>query len=78
MKSFVTYAIQLPDNSEAKTKILDGIGDLIKKHGGKITGSSVEDELTVLDMIEQHEDFQSHIADDARKQASALLSQIYG
>lgn len=75
MKSFVTYAIQLPDNAEAKKQILNGIRDLVEKHGGEITGLSNEDEMSVLDMIEQHENFQSYIADEARKQASELLSQ---
>ena len=36
------------------------------------TGMSLEDEMTVLEMIEQHPDFSEHIADEARTQTKEL------
>ncbi|WP_166800967.1 hypothetical protein [Pseudomonas aeruginosa] len=45
---------------------------MVEKHGGEISGASNEDEMTVLDMIEQHEDFADYIADDARAKAKEV------
>ena len=33
---------------------------------------SIEDEMTVLEMIEQHEDFPEYIADEAREKTKEL------
>ncbi|GGM25360.1 hypothetical protein ACFQDN_21860 [Pseudomonas asuensis] len=75
MSKFVTYVIRLPKGQDAKTKITTGVRTLVKKHGGEITAASNEDEMTILDMIEQHEDFPKHIAEDARTQAKELCAK---
>lgn len=72
MSKFVTYVIRLPEAQEAKSKIVDGVRELVEEHGGEITGASNEDEMTVLDMIEQHDDFADYIADEARAKAKEL------
>lgn len=76
MKDCLTYVIELPSNQESRRALVDGLRDLVERHGGEITASGQGDEMTVLDMIEQHEDFKTYIADDARRRASKLLSQI--
>ena len=43
-------------------KVQDGL-KLIKPFQ---TAISLEDEMTVLELIEQHDDFEPHIAEDAR------------
>lgn len=75
MTKFVTYVIRLPETQEAKSEIVSGVRALVEKHGGEITAASNEDEMTVLDMIEQHEDFPIHIADEARAQAKELCAK---
>ena len=74
MSSYVTYVIRLPDSQEAKSAIVNGVRELVEKQGGRITGVSAEDELTVLDIIEQHEDFDERIADEARAKAKELCA----
>lgn len=41
-------------------------------HGARITAMSLEDESTVLELIEQHEDFDEFIATEARSKAREL------
>ncbi|HFD3781052.1 TPA: hypothetical protein ACF4EW_002568 [Pseudomonas aeruginosa] len=72
MSNFVTYVIRLPETQEVRSAIVSGVRELVEKHGGEISGASNEDEMTVLDMIEQHEDFADYIADDARAKAKEL------
>ncbi|WP_434676675.1 hypothetical protein [Pseudomonas sp. D3-10] len=75
MSKFVTYVIRLPEDQEAKSKIVNGVRALVESHGGEITAASTEDEMTVLDMIEQHEDFPEYIANEARAQAKELCTK---
>ena len=76
MSKFVTYVIRLPDDQESKTAINTGLRALIEKHGGEITAASNEDEMTILDMIENHDDFPTHIADEARTEAKKLVEEV--
>ena len=66
MSKFVTYVIRLPEDQEATREIVNGVRALVEKNGGEITGTSNEDEMTILEMIDQHEDFREYIADEAR------------
>lgn len=75
MSKFLTYVIRLPEDQEAKTAINTGLRALVEKHGGEITAASNEDEMTILDMIENHDDFPAYIADEARAQAKELGSK---
>lgn len=63
----LTYVIRFPDDMKHRRAIVEGIRELVEKHGGEVCGMSVEDEMTILDKIEQHEDFPDYIAEDARK-----------
>lgn len=76
MSAFVTYVIRLPEAQDAKRAVTTGVRELVESHGGEITGMSNEDEMTVLDLIERHEDIQGHIVDEARVQAKSLCSEI--
>lgn len=77
MSKFLTYVIRLPEDQEAKTAISTGVRALVEKHGGEITAASNEDEMTILDMIENHEDFPEYIADEARAQAKELCAKAF-
>lgn len=72
MSKFVTYVIRLPEDQEATREIVNGVRALVEKNGGEVTAASNEDEMTILEMIEQHEDFREYIADEARAQAKEL------
>ena len=76
MSAFVTYVIRLPEAQDAKRAVTAGVRELVESHGGEITRMSNEDEMTVLDLIERHEDIQGHIVDEARVQAKSLCSEI--
>ena len=65
------YVIRLPDDPEARTLVQQAL-DTLKPYA---TGMSLEDEMTVLDLIEQHPDFDTSIADEARKQAKAMTQE---
>lgn len=72
MSRHQTYVIRLPDADAAREQIIRGIKELVEKHGGEITAASREDAMTILDMIEQYDDFADYIADEARAKAKAL------
>ena len=70
MSSFLTLVIRMPDNPDAKARIQEGRRMLDPYR----TGMSLEDEMTILELIEQHEDFEDYIAEEARAKAKALHS----
>lgn len=74
MSKCATYVIRFPEDSAARERIVQGIRELVEKNAGDITAVSNEDEMTVLDMIEEHDDFADYIADEARAKAKALLA----
>ena len=65
---YVTVVIRMPDDKEGKQKVQDGL-KLIEPFR---TAMSLEDEMTILELIEQHDDFKPHIAEDARAKAAEL------
>jgi len=79
MSKYMTIVIRLPEKKpagpagiEIRHSFVDifQIGNEI--NGGVITAMSLEDEMTVLELIEQHDDFEPHIAEDARAKADEL------
>lgn len=68
MSNYTTIVIRTPADEAGKQQIRKAL-DLLKPYQ---TGMSLEDEMTVLELIEEHEDFDSSIADEARERASAL------
>ena len=71
MSSYLTLVIQMPDNDpDAKARIQEGLRILDPYR----TAMSLEDEMTVLELIERHEDFDDGIAEDARARAKAVHS----
>lgn len=71
MSKYVTIVIRMPDAEADKQKVKIAMNSLQPYQ----TAMSLEDEMTVLEMIEQHEDFDSNIADEARAKTLALHSQ---
>ena len=69
MSSYLTLVVRTPDNDpDAKARIQEGLRMLEPYR----TAMSLEDEMTVLELIEQHGDFEDYIADEARAKAKAL------
>ena len=68
MNEYATYVIRLPSDVQERQALLAQMESL-KPH---ITAMSLEDEVTVLECIENHPDFDDYIADDARRQAKEL------
>ena len=65
---YVTVVIRMPDCEEDIRKVREGLA-IIQPFQ---TAMSLEDEMTVLELIEQHEDFDSAIGDEARAKTLEL------
>lgn len=72
---YITVVIRMPESPGNRKKIADALQLGSSFHGGLIVDKSLEDEMTVLDCIEQHEDFPDHIADEARAMTEALHAE---
>lgn len=65
MSNYVTLVLRMPEDEAQKQEVQRAI-KLLEPHR---TAMSLEDEMTVLELIEQHPDFNEYIADEARAQA---------
>ena len=68
MNKYVTVVIKMPEDDAGKQQVRAAL-EALKPHQ---TAMSIEDEMTVLEMIEQHPDFEEYIADDARAKTLEL------
>jgi hypothetical protein len=71
MSKYVTIVIRMPEGEAEKQQVSEGMRSLEPFK----TAMSLEDEMTVLEMIEQHEDFDATIADEARAKTIELHRQ---
>jgi len=71
MSKYVTIVIRMPEDEAEKQQV----SDALKSLEGFKTAMSLEDEMTILEMIEQHEDFDTTIADEARAKTLELHRQ---
>lgn len=68
MSQYITVVVRVP-NDDAGKKTLNAGLDALKPFQ---TAMSLEDEMTVLELIEQNEEFDSNIADEARAKTREL------
>lgn len=61
----------MPEETDGKKQVQEGL-KLLEPHR---TAMSLEDEMTVLELIEQHDDFPGHIAEEARAKTAELHVQ---
>lgn len=71
MSHYTTIVIRMPTDEAGRAQVQQAL-DLLKPHQ---TGMSLEDEMTILELIEQHDEFPSHIGDEARAQTAKLHAQ---
>lgn len=71
MSNYTTIVIRMPDDSAGRAKIQQAL-EFLKPYQ---SGMSLEDEMTILEMIEQHEDFPDHIGQEARSKTAQLHAQ---
>lgn len=62
MNKYTTVVIRMPEGEDDKKKVREGLALLQPFQ----TAMSLEDEMTLLELIQQHEDFDSWIEDEAR------------
>ncbi|PPC84832.1 MAG: hypothetical protein CTY35_00485 [Methylotenera sp.] len=72
MDRYTTLVIRMPED-EASLKKVKLLTDALMPFA---TGISTEDEMTILEKIEGHDNFDPNIAKDARKQTLALHKQL--
>ena len=66
--NYVTLVVRMPDDANARNQIQKGLRLLEPFR----TAMSTEDEMSILELIEQHEDFPGYIADEAREEVARL------
>lgn len=66
--NYATVVIRMPDEANARKQIQEGLRLLEPFR----TAMSTEDEMSILKLIEQHEDFPAYIAQEAREQVAQL------
>lgn len=71
MSKYITLVIRMPEGQAEKQQIQQAMKSLEPF----LTAKSLEDEMTVLELIEQHPDFDGAIADEARVEAVRLHIQ---
>lgn len=72
MSKFVTYVIRMPDEYEARKAIVSGIRALLEQHGGEITGSSIDNEMTLVELLSRR--LPHHEVEEVRQQAAKLAA----
>lgn len=68
MHKYTTIVIRMPEGEDDKNKLHEGLTILQPFQ----TAMSLEDEMTLLELIQQHEDFDPSIEDDARSKMLEL------
>jgi hypothetical protein len=68
MDRYFTLVVRVPDGDETVQRGIDSLSPYI-------TAFSVEDEITVLELIEEHEDSPEYIAEQARKKARKIIER---
>lgn len=68
MSEYITVVIRMPEDAKSKEQVQSGL-ELLKPHQ---TSRSPDDKATVLDLIEQHEDFPDYIAEEARARVQEI------
>lgn len=71
MSNYMTIVVRMPSDEAGKAAVQQGL-NLLKPYQ---TAMSLEDEMTTLEMIEQHPDFDECIAEDARNKVAELHKQ---
>lgn len=70
MSKYFTLVIRMPEGEREKQQVSQAMRALQPFQ----TAMSLEDEMTVLELIEQHPDFDASIAEEARVQAAKLAA----
>lgn len=68
MSRYTTVVIRMPEDEDGKKKVREGLA-LIQPFQ---TAMSLEDEMTLLELIQSHDDFDSWIEDEARAKLQDL------
>lgn len=68
MSNYTTIVIRMPTDEAGKEAVQQAL-NLLKPHQ---TAMSLEDEMTTLELIEQHPEFDEYIAEEARRKTVEL------
>jgi len=69
---YMTVVFRMPNDVAQRKAFSAALQFGEEFHGARITAMALEDESTVLELIEQHEDFDESIAAEARAQMREL------
>ncbi|MFA0976912.1 hypothetical protein ALP10_200146 [Pseudomonas syringae pv. helianthi] len=72
LNNFVTYVIRMPDDTASRTALTSELNQVVIRNGGVITGTSVEDEMTLNELFEARLD--NIDVKEARQEAAVLAT----
>ncbi|WP_225031026.1 hypothetical protein [Paraburkholderia sp. XV] len=72
-KEYLTVVIQLPDDPQQRKTVTAALPLSGNFHGGRITAMSLEDEITVNELLEEMLDGEQ--VDEAREKAKAVAAR---
>lgn len=70
MANYLTVVMQLPDDSDSRKKITAALGIGCTFHGARITGMSLEDEMTLNEQLIELSD--PALVEEAQAKAAAV------
>ncbi|RMV90785.1 hypothetical protein ALP02_200070 [Pseudomonas coronafaciens pv. garcae] len=75
LNNFVTYVIRMPDDTASRTALTSELNQVVIRNGGVITGTSVEDEMTLNELFEAR--MNDLDVQEARREARELATAEY-
>ncbi|MDU8429862.1 hypothetical protein RYA99_04970 [Pseudomonas syringae pv. actinidifoliorum] len=71
--NFVTYVIRMPTNTVSRATLTDELLASVTRNGGVITGTSMDDEMTLNELLEARLD--DIDVQEARQEAAGLAAE---
>ncbi len=75
INNFVTYVIRMPNDTVSRTALTTELNEAVISNGGVITGTSVEDEMTLNELFEAR--MNDLDVQEARREARELAAAEY-
>ncbi|AVX24635.1 Uncharacterized protein ALO42_02525 [Pseudomonas syringae pv. atrofaciens] len=75
INNFVTYVIRMPNDTVSRTALTTVLNEAVISNGGVITGTSVEDEMTLNELFEAR--MNDLDVQEARRAAKELATTEY-
>ncbi|MDU8600560.1 hypothetical protein RYB69_05840 [Pseudomonas syringae] len=75
LNNFVTYVIRMPNDTASRTALATELNEVIVRNGGKLSGRSMGDEITLNELFEAR--MKDLDVQEARRAAQELATAEY-